>query len=49
MGASGVKNEIRNYAKREINNEAKIGIKINQNGWTKSEIFTGHKSVPVKM
>ena len=32
MGESGVKNEIRNYAKREINNEAKIGIKINQNG-----------------
>ena len=49
MGASGVKNEIRNYAKREINNEAKIGTKINQNGWTKSEIFTGHKPVPVKI
>ena len=49
MGASGVKNEIRNYAKREINNEATIGIKINQNGWTKSEIFTGHKPVPVKI
>ena len=49
MGKNGVKTEIRNYAKREINKEAKIWIKINQNGWTKSEIFTGHKPVPVKI
>ena len=48
-GKNEVKNEIKNEGKKEIKNEAKIGIKINPNEGAKSEVFTGHKPIPVKI
>ena len=44
-----IKNEIKSEVKKELKNEAKIGIKINLNEGIKSEVFTGHKPVPVKI
>ena len=44
-----IKNEIKSEVKKELKNEAKIGIKINPNEGIKSEVFTGHKPVPVKI
>ena len=44
-----LKNEIKNEVKSEIKNEVTIGIKINPNEGIKSEVFTGHKPIPVKI
>ena len=44
-----IKNEIKSEVKKELKNEAKIGIKINPNEGIKSEVFTGHKPIPVNI